>query len=111
MLDVSTIQPGNERKYNALDSSDLTHYGGRTFGVQRSSSRHLRHADRKTQRISGGIVPPSPFPTWARRPRSLRVLTPFALVVAAIVGPACHDATGPNSSLVPVPSFTIVSGN
>src|SRR5688572_703341 len=78
---------------------------------QRSSSRHLRHADRKTQRFSGGQVLPSPSPTWARRPRPLRVLASFALAVATIIGPACHDATGPSSSLVPVPSFTIVSGN
>ncbi|MEX2110115.1 MAG: hypothetical protein WD802_05910 [Gemmatimonadaceae bacterium] len=48
--------------------------------------------------------------TQARGPRPLRVLTSFALIVATLFGPACNDATAPNS-LVPSPSFIIVSGD
>ncbi|MEX2110985.1 MAG: hypothetical protein WD802_10300, partial [Gemmatimonadaceae bacterium] len=47
-------------------------------------------------------------PALSPPPRS--ILTSAALVVAAVFGPACHDATGPKS-LVPSPSFIIVSGD
>lgn len=43
--------------------------------------------------------------------RRLRLLTFYALVVTALVGPACHDTTGPTKLVTPAPSYVIVSGN
>jgi alpha-tubulin suppressor-like RCC1 family protein len=50
-------------------------------------------------------------PTPARRPRSLRFLTSFALLIAILIGPACHDTTAPTRLMEMSPSYIIVSGN